>query len=175
MMWSVVMWGELTWFMWSDFEVKWSEVKWSEVSYGEVLEDKSEIYIRVTLYWGYLFILGLFHLGVSCSVFVLICTVVILYCFVVCGCVRMCGFCNVLACVCVCVGFVMCGYSSATLTEGFPCFFLSCKANARVKLAKTGHGPQSSKLVVICVVLLLFVLFYVFFVCKCVWYYCHWA
>jgi hypothetical protein len=33
------------------------------------------------------------------------------------------------------------------LTEGFPCFFLSCKANARVKLAKTGHGPHSSKLV----------------------------
>jgi len=32
-------------------------------------------------------------------------------------------------------------------------FFLSCKANARVKLAKTGHGPHSSKLVVICVVL----------------------
>jgi len=26
----------------------------------------------------------------------------------------------------------------------FPCFFLSCKANARVKPAKTGHGPQSS-------------------------------
>jgi len=36
-------------------------------------------------------------------------------------------------------------YSSATLTEGFPCFFLSCKANARVKPAKTGHGPHSSK------------------------------
>jgi hypothetical protein len=29
-----------------------------------------------------------------------------------------------------------------TLTEVFPCFFLSCKANARVKLAKTGHGPH---------------------------------
>jgi len=51
-----------------------------------------------------------------------------------------------------------------------------------VKLAKTGHGPHSSKLVVICVVLLLFVLFYVLyvfvsfyvlFVCKCVLYYCH--
>ena len=55
--------------------------------------------------------------------------------------------------------------------EVFPCFFLSCKANARVKLAKTGHGPHSSKLVVICVVLLLFVLFYVLFVCKCVLYY----
>ena len=39
-----------------------------------------------------------------------------------------------------------------TLTEVFPCFFLSCKANARVKLAKTGHGPHSSTLVVICVV-----------------------
>jgi hypothetical protein len=32
----------------------------------------------------------------------------------------------------------------------FPQFY---KANARVQLAKTGHGPQSSKLVVICVVL----------------------
>ena len=40
-----------------------------------------------------------------------------------------------------------------TLTEVFPCFFLSCRANARVKLAKTGHGPHSSILVVICVVL----------------------
>jgi hypothetical protein len=46
--------------------------------------------------------------------------------------------------------------------------FLSCKANARVKLAKTGHGPRSSTLVVICVVIWLFVLFYVLFVCKCV-------
>ena len=44
-------------------------------------------------------------------------------------------------------------HSSATLTEVFPCFFLSCKANTRVYLAKTGHGPHSSKLVVICVVL----------------------
>jgi len=49
-----------------------------------------------------------------------------------------------------------------------PCFFLSCKANARVKLAKTGHCPHSSTLIVICVVRLLFVLFYVLFVCKCV-------
>jgi len=40
-----------------------------------------------------------------------------------------------------------------TLTEVFPCFFLSCKANARVNPTKTGHGPHSSKLVVICVVL----------------------
>jgi hypothetical protein len=55
-----------------------------------------------------------------------------------------------------------------TLTEDFPCFFPSCKANARVKLANMGHGPRSSTLVSICVVRLLFVLFYVLFVCKCV-------
>jgi hypothetical protein len=55
-----------------------------------------------------------------------------------------------------------------TLTQVFPCFFLSCKANARVKLAKTGHSPHSYTLVVICVVRLLFGLFYVLFVCKCV-------
>jgi len=40
-----------------------------------------------------------------------------------------------------------------TLTEVFPCLFLSCKANARVKPAKTGHGRHFSKLVVICLVL----------------------
>ena len=49
---------------------------------------------------------------------------------------------------------------------------LSCKANARVKLANTGRRPHFSKLVVICVVLLLFV-FYVLLVCKCVLYCCH--
>jgi hypothetical protein len=46
-------------------------------------------------------------------------------------------------------------HSSATLTGVFPCFFLSCKANARVILAKTGHGPHSSQLVncvVLCIV-----------------------
>ena len=50
-------------------------------------------------------------------------------------------------------------HSSTTLTEGFPCFFLSCKANVRVKLAKKGHGPHSSSqnfcvvLYIVCVVL----------------------
>jgi len=59
-----------------------------------------------------------------------------------------------------------------TLTEGFPCFFLSCKANARVKPAKTGHGQHSSYFcVVLCIVC--FVSFYVLFVCICVLYYCH--
>jgi hypothetical protein len=46
-------------------------------------------------------------------------------------------------------------HSPTTLTEDFPCFFLSCKANARVYLVKTGHAPHSSKLVncvVLCIV-----------------------
>ena len=57
-----------------------------------------------------------------------------------------------------------------TLTEVFPCFFLSCKANARVKLPKTGHGPYSTTLVV-------FVLFDCYLCCSmyclCVNVYCH--
>ena len=55
----------------------------------------------------------------------------------------------------------------------FSVIFLSCKANARVKFAKTGHGLQSSKFVLICIVMLLFVLFCVLLVCKWVLYYCH--
>ena len=51
-----------------------------------------------------------FHLGISCIVFVLICTVVTLYCFVMCGCVCVWVFvCSFVMCGCVCVGFVMCG------------------------------------------------------------------
>jgi len=155
----------------------------------------------ILLYCGYLIIVWLFLLGISCTVFVLICTVVVLYCFVMCWCVcvgfLMCGRVCVCVCVCVCVDFVMCGCFGnmytvlwqvflvlaeiflvltevfLTLTEVFPCFFLIFKTNARVKLAKTGHVPHSSKLVVICVVLLLFVFFPMLFACKCVLYYCH--
>jgi hypothetical protein len=68
--------------------------------------------------------------------------------------------------------------SSATLTEEFPCFFLSSKANDRLKPAKVGHGPHSSKLLccsvyyfcvnVYCTVC--FVSFCLLFVCKCVLY-----
>jgi hypothetical protein len=47
-------------------------------------------------------------------------------------------------------------HSSATLTEIFPCLFLSCKANARLKPAKMGHGQHSSKIFVsFCVFLLI--------------------
>jgi len=73
-----------------------------------------------------------------------------------------------------------------TMTEVFPCFFLSCKANARVTPAKTGHGPHSSQFLCcsmyflccsmyLCVVLCIvcFVSFSILFVCICVLYYCH--
>jgi hypothetical protein len=53
---------------------------------------------------------------------------------------------------------------SLVLTEVFPCFFLSCKANARVTPVKMGHGPHSSQI---------FVLFYVLFVlCRSVYRLC---
>ena len=70
--------------------------------------------------------------------------------------------------------------------RAFPCFLLSCKPNARVKPAKTGHGPHSSSFlccsmyflccsVYFCVVLCIvcFVSFSVLFVCICVLNYCH--
>ena len=61
-------------------------------------------------------------------------------------------------------------YSPTTLTEVFPCFFLSCKGNARVYLAKTGHGPHSSKLVnvvVLCIVCVECVVLYIVCVQLC--------
>jgi hypothetical protein len=70
---------------------------------------------------------------------------------------------------CLCILIVVYVFlDAATLTEVFPCFFLGCKANVRVKLAKTGHGPHST----------IVVLFYVLFVlyrsmyCLCVNVYC---
>jgi hypothetical protein len=86
-------WTDVIYVKWFYFKVKWSKVKWvkwsdwSEVNYGEVLVDKGAMYIRVTLYCGHLIILRLFHLGISCTVFVLICTVEVLYCIVMCVCV----------------------------------------------------------------------------------------
>jgi hypothetical protein len=63
-------------------------------------------------------------------------------------------------------------HSSPTLTEVFPCFFLSCKANARVNPSKMGQAHTLLKFcIVLCIVC--FVSFCVLFVCKCVLYYCH--
>ena len=38
---------------------------------------------------------------------------------------------------------------------GFSVLFLICKANARVKLAKSGHGPHLFRIIVFCVVLVI--------------------
>jgi hypothetical protein len=49
--------------------------------------------ITILAYYGDLILMGrdcivnLFHLGISCTVFVLICTVMVLNCFVMCVCV----------------------------------------------------------------------------------------
>ena len=52
-------------------------LKWGEVGYGEVLSDKGSVYIRVTLYWGDLIVLRIFHL-----VCILYCGCCNLYCVV---------------------------------------------------------------------------------------------
>jgi hypothetical protein len=69
------------------------------------------------------------------------------------------------------------GQFSTTLTEVFPCFFLSCKANARVNSQRQGTARTSQFtsqffffLFVMCAP---FSVFCVLFVCKCVLYYCH--
>jgi magnesium-transporting ATPase (P-type) len=64
-------------------------------------------------------------------------------------------------------------HSSATLTEVFPCFFLSCKANARVKTRKDGARPTLFQNIYVVLCIVCFVLFCVLFACKCVLYYCH--
>jgi len=57
-------------------------------------------------------------------------------------------------------------HSPATLTKDFPCFSLICKANAKVKPAKTGHGSHSSKIFVLfCVLFVLCRSVYCLYVC----------
>jgi hypothetical protein len=64
--------------------------------------------------------------------------------------------------------FILC-LCMATPTKVFPCFFLSCKANARVKPANTGHGRALFLVVVL--FCLLFVLRRSLY-CLCVYVYC---
>jgi hypothetical protein len=135
--WSVGMWGKLTWFMWSDFILKWSKAKWS---YNEVLVDKGAMYIGVTLYCGHLIILWLFHLGISCTVFVLICTVVVLYCFVI---VYVCLCVCVFVCVCVCVCVSLCVLVIYILYPdwGFSVLFPQLWGKCQGKPRKDGARP----------------------------------
>ena len=84
--------------------------------------------------------------------------------------------------VCLCVFIVPAGTLRLPWLRFFPCFFLSCKANARVNPAKTGHGPHCSEIFVLfCVLFVLCCSVYCacvcvcvcVCVCKCVLYYCH--
>jgi len=98
---------------WTDvIYVKWFcfQVKWSEASYGKVLGDKSTMYIRVTLYWGYWLYCDYFIWCVPCNVLVL-------YCFIMCGCFG--NMCTCIYCVlqfflpffcifCLCVFILIC-------------------------------------------------------------------
>ena len=72
-----VMWSELAWYMWSDFVLKWSEVKWVTLKF---LGTK----VPCTLRWPYIEGIWLY-----CDYFIwcVSCTVVVLTCFVMCGCV----------------------------------------------------------------------------------------
>jgi hypothetical protein len=60
-------------------------------------------------------------------------------------------------------------HSAATLTEVFPCLFLSCKANAR----KGGARPTLFQTFCVVLYIVCFVSLCVLLVCKCVLYYCH--
>ena len=101
----------------------------------------------------------------------------------------MCGFCTVWMWEAYVIMWVWIWWVTAFLDYpdwGFSVLFLSCKANARVKLAKSGHGPHLFRIVNLCcachcvmllsyivimlycycVALLLFVLSYVLIVCT---------
>jgi hypothetical protein len=88
----------------------------------------------------------------------------------------LCVFCSVYSVYCLCVNVcctVATGISvqlSTTLTDGFPCLFISCSANNRTLLAKTGHGPHFPNFFYCSVCS---VLYSVYFLCTCVLYCCH--
>ena len=87
---------------------------------------------------------SLAYVVLRCLVCVLIVIVMYSYCYLRILIVSLCYS-------CLCVVYVF--LDAATLTEVFLCFFLICKANARVNLAKTGHGPHSPNCcVVLCIV-----------------------
>jgi hypothetical protein len=132
----------------------------------------------VMFYWFFLF----YHCVYGCKfcillfnsvsyVFLLLCLCIVIVMFMYC-------YCYVCSVPYILFSSCQLGILRLPWLRFLPCFFLTCKANVRVKPAKTGHDPHSSKLVscaVLCIVLFFWsiVLFCVLFVCKCVLYYCH--
>jgi hypothetical protein len=156
-----------------------SVVKCSWVKCGEVLQcsdgfrnNVSNIIRRHTDNMGSLLIY-IFLLSHKIAIlFNTVINVFLLLCLIVAPIVYLCSYCMFIYSLYVYIFIVCICIPSATLTEVFPCFFLSCKANARVTPTKMGHGPHSSKF---CVVLYIvwFVSFCLLFVYKCVLNYCH--
>jgi hypothetical protein len=92
-----------------------------------------KLFAQLDIWFIYLIWTGV---SVVYSVFVLFCDMT-LYCSVLLFFFR----------ILYCSLFLYCAVSAcdvrvAALTVLFPCFFLSCKANARVQLAKTEHGSH---------------------------------
>ena len=123
---------------------------------------------KVSFIVVYVFLLLSMYYCCLCILIVRPCILIVVYVFLSLSmysyCSSMYSYCCLRTLIVVCVFL-----DAATLTEVFPCIFLGCKANARVILAKTGHGPHSSKIVVLYYVL--FVL-YCSMYCLCVNVYC---
>jgi hypothetical protein len=64
-------------------------------------------------------------------------------------------------------------HSSATLTEGFPYFFLSCKANCQGKTRRDGARPALFQNFCVVLFIVCFLSFCLLFMCRCVLYYRH--
>jgi hypothetical protein len=75
--------------------------------------------------------------------------------------------------VCLCIFIVPAGTLRLPWLRFFRAFFLSCKANVRVKPSKMEHGPHSFKILCVVLCIVCFVSFCLLFVCKCVLNYCH--
>jgi len=126
---SEVMWSELTWFMWSDFVLKWSEVKWVTVKF-------LGIKVPCTLRWLYIETTCLY-----CDYFILyvLCTVVVLTCFVMCGC-----FGNMFTCI-YCV--LYCLYCVFFVSFRLCTFILVCFVCTGVRALATEWQLNCSKYV----------------------------
>jgi hypothetical protein len=119
--------------------------------------------ININAYLNLDFIFTLFYIYANIYGFVLVYMVLFLFDNVIYVFLLL-WLCILIVCLCL-----------TTLTEGFPCFFLSCKANARVKPSTTRHGQHYSSFlcrsmyfcVVLCIVC--FVSFSVLFFVYVYW------
>ena len=114
---------------------KWNVAKCSEVQLGEVWWSVAKCCSVVMFFWFffiivYMVVCFVYFFNSASYVFLLLCLCILI---------------DIHALFCTLCFHRANWHSSTTLTEVFPCFFLSCKANAMVYLAKTRHGPHSSK------------------------------